>query len=144
MIQKILIKATDICLIFFLLWFVWYEVSYYNICLPIINMRFDSILGKLVVFFQKDEKKTLKIKNIGILDVYIWLICNDVERRKQHMLLPGFQKKKKIFVWYLYVILNYRMNHSCKVYYYFNSLINWRHIINKFKYYKKTMLSLTK
>lgn len=94
-------------------------------------------------FFQKDEK-TLKLKNIGILDVYIWLICNDVERRKQHMLLPGFQKKIIIFVWYLYVILNYRMNHSCKVYYYFNSLINWRHIINKFKYYKKTMLSLTK
>lgn len=95
MIQKILIKATDICLIFFLLWFVWYEVSYYNICLPIINMRFDSILGKLVVFFPERWKKTLKIKkNIGILDVYIWLICNDVERRKQHMLLPGFQKKK--------------------------------------------------
>lgn len=85
-------------------------------------MRFDSILGKLVVSFQKDEK-TLKLKNIGILDVYIWLICNDVERRKQHMLLPGFEKKI-MFVWYLYVILNYRMNHSCKVYYYFNSLIN--------------------
>lgn len=55
-------------------------------------MRFDSILGKLVVSFQKDEK-TLKLKNIGILDVYIWLICNEVERRKQHMLLPGFKKK---------------------------------------------------
>lgn len=135
MIQKILIKTTDICLIFFLLWFVWYEVSYYNICLPIINMRFDSILGKLVVFFSR------KIKNIGILDVYIWLICDDVERRKQHMLSPGFQKKKKKC---LFGIFNYRMNHSCKVYYYFNSLINWRHIINKFKYYKKTMLSLTK
>lgn len=59
-------------------------------------MRFDSILGKLVVSFQKDEK-TLKLKNIGILDVYIWLICNDVERRKQHMLLPGFKKKKCLF-----------------------------------------------
>lgn len=55
-------------------------------------MRFDSFLGKLVGFFQKDEK-TLKLKNIGILDVYIWLICNDVERRKQHMLLAGFKKK---------------------------------------------------
>lgn len=86
MIQKILIKATDISFIMICM------VSYYNICLPIINMRFDSILGKLVVSFQKDEK-TLKLKNIGILDVYIWLICNDVERRKQHMLLPGFQKK---------------------------------------------------
>lgn len=45
-------------------------------------MRFDSILGKLVFFFQKGEKKTIKLDNIGILDVYIWLICNDIERRK--------------------------------------------------------------
>lgn len=67
-------------------------------------MRFDSILGKLVVSFQKDEK-TLTLKNIGILDVYIWLICNDVERRKQHMLLPGFKKKNVCLVLVCYTQL---------------------------------------
>lgn len=61
----------------------------------------------------------------------------------ENMLLPGF-KKKIMFVWYLCVIINYRMNHASKVYYYFTSLINLRHIINKFKYYKKTLFTLTK
>lgn len=143
MIQKILIKATDICLTFLLLWFVWYEVSYYNICLPIINMRFDSILGKLVrFFFQKDEKNTKTKKHwyTGCLYLADLQWC----WKEKTTYAASRISKKIIFVWYLYVILNYRMNHSCKAYYYFNSLINWRHIINKFKYYKKTMLSLTK
>lgn len=45
-------------------------------------MCFDSILGKLVFFFLERWKKIIKLDNIGILDVYIWLICNDIERRK--------------------------------------------------------------
>lgn len=135
MIQKILIKATDICLIFFLLWFVWYEVSYYNICLPIINMRFDSILGKLVFFFPERWKKTLKIKKTLVywMSIFGWFAMM-LKEENNTCCFQDFKKKKIMFVWYLYVILNYRMNHSCKVYYYFNSLINWRHIINKFKY----------
>lgn len=136
MIQKILIKATDISFIMICM------VSYYNICLPIINMRFDSILGKLVVFFQKDEKNTKTKKHWYIGCLYLADLQWCWKEKTTHA--ASRISKKIIFVWYLYVILNYRMNHSCKVYYYFNSLINWRHIINKFKYYKKTMLSLTK
>lgn len=61
----------------------------------------------------------------------------------ENMLFLGF-KKKIMFVWYLYVIINYRMNYVFKVYYYFILLINLRYIINKFKYYKKMLFMLIK
>lgn len=94
------------------------------------------------VFFQKDEKNTKTKKHWYTGCLYLADLQWCWKEKTTHA--ASRISKKIIFVWYLYVILNYRMNHSCKVYYYFNSLINWRHIINKFKYYKKTMLSLTK